>query len=453
MASLQRSAWLAAALTVAAAAASFCAVYVISARLGAGPNAAILSAVLALSFARRRAEGGSHPWKWELGGILGVGVAAAGVAWLLHNYFPLGAVVFTAGLFLSVWLRRFGGRWRQLARVMALPFIGLLVAPGAPHSSAGPGADLFLVLLAGVVAFVFDRLLLLLDRAPAEAGYEPAVRQAEQGALSTSTRMALQMGVALAAAFLAGGLVFPRHWSWVVITAFIVCSGAIGRGDAAYKGFLRLWGAFLGVLVATALQYVSVPHGPVLALLIFAVLFVGVRLRDVSYAWWAACITVILALLLPVGEASTLVLLRERLAAILVGALCGVAACWFVLPIKTRAVVRRRVADTLLALEEWAGAPEPERAGKLQALEHYAEECERIAPPLRWQQRLMGIKADAEHPAVWLGLVQRLARDVESKAPPTDLVKTVRISRRALKEGQGLTPALLEVQATLVRAE
>ncbi|HEY3858602.1 MAG TPA: hypothetical protein VGM47_03195, partial [Gammaproteobacteria bacterium] len=127
----------------------------------------------------------------------------------------------------------------------------------------------------------------------------------------------------------------------------------------------------------------------------------------------------------------------------------GVAACWFVFPIKTRSVVRRRVADTLLALEEWAGASEPEREQKLQIVQECAEECERIAAPLRWQRRLTRIGSDAEHPAVWLALTQRCAKDAESKLPPTDLIKAVRLSRRALKEAQGLTPALLKVQALL----
>lgn len=433
-----------AALSVAAAAASFICMYLLSRRFGAGPSAAILSAVLALSFARRRAEGKAHTWQWDLGGIIVVGIGAAGVAWLLHTHFVLGAMVFTAGLFLSVWLRRFGGGWRQLGAVMALPFIGLLVAPGAPHSDGGPGMDLLLVLLAGVVAFIFDRLLLLLQR-PAAAEYG-APKSAEQGALSTSTRMALQMGVALAAAFLCGGLLFPQHWSWVVITAFIVCSGAIGRGDAAYKGVLRLLGAFLGVIAATALQYVSVPHGPVAAVLIFAVLFVGVWLRDVSYAWWAACVTVILALLLPPGDVPVTALLGERLLAIFVGAVCGVAACWFVLPITTRSVVRRRLADTLLALEELGSATDAEREQKLEAVRRCALECERIAPPLRWYKRLLG--CDEEHPAVWLQLMQSCTDKLPAKADP-ELVKAVRLTRKALKDDQGISMALKKVQIVL----
>ena len=441
--------WVPAAYSVAGAALSFFTMYLVSLRLGAGPGAAILSAVLALSFARRRTESRVPSWQSELAAIIFVGIVAAAMAWLLHFYFPLGAAVFTAGLFLSVWLRRFGGGLRERSQVLALPFIGLLVAPAAPHSTAGRGADLLLVLLAGVVAFAWDRLFRLL-RQPVPARRK-AQHPPEQGALSTSTRMAVQMGVAVAAAFIAGAQLFPQHWSWVVITAFIVCSGAIGRGDAAYKGVLRLLGALLGVLAASLLQYIAMPHGMAAAALIFVALFLGTWLRELSYAWWAGCVTLILALLLPTGEGSVTGLLGERLLAILVGAFCGVAACWFVLPIKTRSVVRRRVADTLLALEEWAAAAEPDRAHRLQVLGHCSEECERIAAPLRWQRRLGRLPPDAEHPALWLESAQRCAvKAAGVSSPSVELAKAVRLSRKALKEGQGLTPALRKVEALLV---
>jgi hypothetical protein len=441
------SGFAAAAATIGVAAASFCSVYALCLWLQAGPNAAILSAVLALSFARRRAEGKRHPWVWELAGILLVGIAAGFVGWLLHAWFWIGAAIFTAALFLSVWLRRFGGDVRQLGRIMALPFIAVLVAPGAPHAAGGHWVDLFLLLSAAVIAFAWDELLnLLMRRAVTEQAFEPATRPSDPKAMPASTRMAVQMGVALGAAFLLGCLLFPTHWSWVVLTAFIVCSGAIGRGDAAYKGVLRFGGALLGALAAAALEYVFVPHGATAAVLIFAALFVGTWLRDANYAWWAACVTLVVALLsessgLPVGE-----LLGQRLLAIFVGAVCGVAACWFVLPITTRSVVRRRVADTLLALEELATVEGVEREQKLEAVRRCALECERIAPPLRWYKRLIG--CGEEHPAEWLLLVQRCAGKPPAHADP-ELVKAVRLTRKALRDDRGITVALRKVQIVL----
>ncbi|HEY3644938.1 MAG TPA: FUSC family protein, partial [Gammaproteobacteria bacterium] len=355
--------------------------------------------------------------------------------------------VFTAALFLSVWSRRFGGNTRQLGRIMALPFIAVLVAPGAPHAAGGPGVDLALLLAAAVIAFFWDHLLLMLTRAESsQHPFEAPARPVDTKTLPASTRMAAQMGVALVASFLLGRVLFPTHWGWVVLTAFIVCSGAIGRGDAAYKGLLRFGGALLGAVAAAGLEYVFVPHGPLAAVLIFAALFVGTWLRESNYAWWAACVTLVVALLsessgLPVGE-----LLGQRLLAIAVGAVCGVVACWFVLPITTRSVVRRRVADALLALEELAGAEGPEREQKLLVVRRCAMECERIAPPLRWYQRL--VRCGEEHPAVWLQLMQRCADRPPPKANP-ELVKAVRLTRKALKDDQGVTAALRKVQSVL----
>lgn len=434
-----------AALTVAVAAASFLTLYLVSGWLQAGPNAAILAAVMALAMARRRTRGSARGRFLELADTLVVAVGAGLVAWLLHMHLIIGALVFTAGLTLSVWLRRFGGNLRLLGGILTLPFVAALVAPGAPHSALGPGADLSLVLLAALAAFGWDWLLHALMGGEAEAGEEAAAtRPAESGKLTASDRMAAQMAVAVAAAFLLGAWLFPRHWSWVVLTAFIVCSGAVGRGDAFYKGVLRLGGALLGALAAAALQYVFLPQGPIAAVLIFAALFVGLWLRDSNYAWWAGAMTLVMALLNPAG--ADMALLMERLLAILLGAVCGVAACWFVLPMRTRSVVRRRVADALLSLEELAAAGDAAHEEKLQTFRRCAAECERLAPPLRWYKRLVG--CSEEHPAMWLEEVQVIAQHPPGKADP-ELVKAVRLSRKALKEDQGLTAALRKVQSVL----
>jgi uncharacterized membrane protein YccC len=45
-------------------------------------------------------------------------------------------------------------------------------------------------------------------------------------------------------------------------------------------------------------------------------------------------------------------LLRERLAAVALGAALGLAAAWFVLPVRSGDVTRRRVADALAALTD-----------------------------------------------------------------------------------------------------
>ncbi len=222
--------------------------------------------------------------------------------------------------------------------------------------------------------------------------------------LTVQTRMALQMLVALGLAFAVGMFAFPQHWSWVVLTAFIVCSGAVGRGDAIYKGLLRLGGAIGGTLVAAAVSRIPL-NGVENATLIFVVLFFGIWLRNINYAYWAACATLIFALLQGSAGVDPLPLFAIRVVAIVVGALCAVAATWFVFPIRTEHVVRRRVGDALRALKEGAGTRD---------LRDHLRHLDRVAPPVRLHRAIFGERESTKHPATLLDETQgRLRAAIE----------------------------------------
>jgi uncharacterized membrane protein YccC len=232
--------------------------------------------------------------------------------------------------------------------------------------------------------------------------------------------MALQTAVALGAGFGVGFVVFPAHWGWTVLTAFIVCSGGRGRGDALYVGVLRFVGAVAGTLVAAAILRVWAPVGAGEAVAVCFVLYLGLVLRELNYGYWAACMTLVLALLADDGPMS-LDLLNIRLAAILVGALCAVAAAWFVFPIPTEAVIRRRLADLLHAIADLI-ASDPQidvdaHARRLAILERRMTELNRAAPPVRWLRRLFAPAQPAHHPAHWIDV----ARDIDVRARALDL--------------------------------
>ena len=213
--------------------------------------------------------------------------------------------------------------------------------------------------------------------------------------LSVQTRMALQMLVALALAFAVGMPAFGQHWPWVVLTAFIVCSGAIGRGDAIYKGLLRLGGAVSGTLVAALLS--RLPLSPFeSATLIFVALFFGIWLRELNYAYWAACATLIFALLQGTAGVDPLPLFAIRLLAIVVGAICAIAATWFIYPIRTEALVRKRVGEARDALRADVSVRD---------LHFHLAQLERVAPPVRLHRRVFGEREDGKHPAT---LIERM---------------------------------------------
>ncbi len=460
-----------AAATTLAAAAAFGTLYAAARALDAGLQAAIVAVVLVLALARRPLPRSVAGIATSVVSLPALGIVAGGVGGLLLAYPWAGAVVFTGGMVLSVRLRDFGPQARRIGALLAMPLVGMLVVPVLPGSVHGePVVDLGLVALAGLAALGYVALASAIasrfghplvtpepgrpERAPranagerAAAAAEGAVATgvAKTAKLSAATRMAAQMGVALGAAFVVGFALFPGHWSWSVITAFIVCSGARGRGDAAYKGVLRLAGAIGGTVVAALSVPVVVLSGPPLAAAVFGVLFVGVWLRERNYAYWAACMTLVLALLAGttgVGRTAP-ALLGIRLEAILAGALCAVAATWFVLPIRTVDVVRRRLADALVALDDLvthAHRDPAEHGRALATFEHRLGELEVVAPPLRWHRRIFVRDAAADHPAGWIDLARASGATVAAFAasPPAGepnrgaIRRAIGVSRRAV---------------------
>ncbi len=430
--------------TVLAAVASFLTVYALCRVTGAELQPAIVAAILALVLARRPSPARAGHVAASFATLPIVAVLAAGIGWLLHTEPIVGAIVFTAGLATSVWLRNYGGIVRKAGGLIALPLVALLVTP-PPSATTRSGriTDLILVACGGAIALAYVTLVQWIARRTGLAPREPAVVDAEappkrtMPGMSAASRMALQLGVALAAAFVVGFVVFPGHWGWTVLTAFIVCSGARGRGDAVYKGVLRLVGALVGTLAAAALAHVWLPTGPLEAVVIFALLFAALVLRDVNYAYWAGAMTLILAILgsSVLGPGA----LGERLESILAGAICAVAAAWFVMPIRTESVIRRRLADALLALDALVGHEHetPDAYFERRYIyEHRMRELRDVAPPVVWHRRLFVRDEAPHHPARWIELSREVDRHARAFGPET---RTHERKRAALRRAIGLS--------------
>lgn len=212
--------------------------------------------------------------------------------------------------------------------------------------------------------------------------------------------MALQMAVALASAFAAGDLFFREHWAWIVLTAMIVNLGNRGRLDVLYKGVQRLGGAAAGTVIAFVATYTmsamlpSTAHGGAHVAVALLALFLGMWLRPFGYAWWALCITIALALLQGLAPLASLSLLGTRLVAIAAGSVIGVASAWWVYPIDSADVVRRRLADALARLGE---AFDPDRPGRAErpdadasgAFREALKGLSEVAPVFQAARRLM----------------------------------------------------------------
>jgi hypothetical protein len=361
-----------AALTMAATLASYGSALALKHAEHLNLSLVVLAVVLALSLSRTdRAHG---PRERLLGIVLLplVAIGANEVGQLLVNHADVGDALFVLAASASIWLRRFGPAYAKAGTLIALPFVALLITP---VFGAGPHAQPHVLWAAviGAIAYFWVAVVKFLaqrtgfiaqPRAPHPAAHatrtptpnpkKPAPSRPAR--LLPSDRMAVQMGVALAFAFATGRALFGLHWSWLVITAFIVCSGNRGRGDVVYKSALRIAGATVGTIAATLIAGAFPPGDSASVIAIFIVLGLATWLRPFSYVYWAAGVTSCLALLFGYFGETGAAVLPHRVEGIVVGAAIGIAASWLILPIKSTDVLRRRLADALAALSDLLAA-------------------------------------------------------------------------------------------------
>ncbi len=360
----------AAAVTMAAALASFGSALLVGhlARLPAG--IAILAVAIGLSVGRIRQRPGAKPP--GLPGLLVLPLVAAGASEIstqMLEHPDLGDALFVLAVTASIWVRRFGPLATRAGALASVPLAAILIIPApaitAPGSSGNApwwAALIAVIALAwsAAVQLIAGRIRLL-PRPSAPPPPPPVSRAASPGPRSrrrmpASTRMALQMAAAIAAAFAVGRSLYPAHWMWVVLTAFIVCSGSRSRGDVAHKAVMRVLGAAAGTIAATALTGAFPPADTWSVVAIFAVLTTGLWLRPVNYAYWAAGMTAAMALLYGYYGQRGMHLLGDRVEAIAIGAALGIAASWIIFPTRTTNLVRRDLALALAALSDYLAA-------------------------------------------------------------------------------------------------
>ena len=287
-----------------------------------------------------------------------VAVASTEIGRLFLQHPTLADVLFTLGLGLSVWLRRFGPWGTRIGALIVSPFLAVLVTPVPvlPVGQPSLGRSMLRSAVAAVIAFLW---VWIVQEAAARVGVPPASSAgggsapARSGSrMQTSDRMAVQLTLSLALAFVIGREVFPTHWTWIVLTAFIVNSGNRGRGDVLHKSVMRIVGASAGTVAATLLTGLFPTHDAIAVAVILVVLALGNWLRTFSYTYWAACITAVLALLQGYFGENDIGLIGERLLQIVLGGVLSVAVAWFILPVRSRQVLRRRLADVLASLTD-----------------------------------------------------------------------------------------------------
>jgi hypothetical protein len=366
------------------------------------PTIVILTLVLGLTLGRSQRHHGTRQRLVGLAALPLVAVACAGIGWLFLWHATIADTLFTLGLSLSIWLRRFGPWGLQIGALIATPFTAVLVTPvPVPLHPGGGGQPLGKMMLwsaaASVIAFLWvwivqetaTRAVLL----PPPAAVRRAL-SASGGRIQASDRMAVQMALSLSLAFVIGRGVFGVHWTWIVLTAFIVDIGNRGRGDVVHKSVLRIVGASVGTVAATLLSGLFPPHDSAAVAVILVVMVIGNWLRTFSYTYWAGAVTSMLSLLQGYFGENDASLIGERLLQIALGGALSVAVAWFVMPIKSGQMLRRRITDCLAPLTDAlvAALRSPEDiAGHQRLFEHALAALEQVAPAFLAHRRLLRV--------------------------------------------------------------
>jgi hypothetical protein len=359
-----------AAVSMAAALLSFASALLLDRRYHLTTSSVVLAVVLALTLGRIEGGGGTAQRLHLLAPLLlpFLAVASTEVGERLFTHPDLGDALFVVGMTVAIWVRRFGTRARRVGALLSAALIAVLITPGPAVPFGAHVPSRWWAALIALIALAWTRLTQaaaertgVLPRQMAEKASHAMQPTAPSGSRSwrqripASTKMALQMGVALTAAFACGRAAFGMHWTWVVLSAYIVGSGNRGRADVTYKAVLRLAGAAAGTLVASGLSGAFAPGDDIAIVFLFAVIAVALWLRPLSYAFWAGGMTAALALLYDYyGEVGRHLLLT-RLEGILLGASLGVVAAWVVLPVRNVDVIRRQLSIALATLAAVVG--------------------------------------------------------------------------------------------------
>jgi hypothetical protein len=383
-------------VTMAAVWASFGVAWLIEDLAHLHTDVVVLAVVLAVTLGRTQRDAHLRGRLISVGLLPIAAGCASEVGLAMNDHTVLGDTLFTGAIAASIWIRRFGPAFARAGTQAALPFIAILVSPVPPHS---PSSHTLWVGLMAVIAATWVTVFQLIAQrtaivprpaatpspAPTAPASAPTHARAGTARLSVSTRMSVQMGVALGGAFLVGHRFYPDHWTWAVLTAYIVASGNRGRGDVLHKSGLRVVGAAAGTVIATLLAGDFTAGDKRAVVAIFAVLTVATWLRSLSYAYWAGSVTAALAFLNGYFGESGSGLLRTRLEGILYGAAVALVAAWWILPIRTGDVLRRRVAEALAVLTDYLAAlrSDPGQAGHHQKrFDDALTRLEQIAAPL-----------------------------------------------------------------------
>lgn len=198
-------------------------------------------------------------------------------------------------------------------------------------------------------------------------------RTAGRSLLSIATQLLVAVVLSLAIA----ALVDPRHWYWAVTAAVVMVFGWTSGAASLSKGYRRVLGTLVGLVVGVALSLLVHDNLILLAVVALVAMFVQQYAAELAYGVSVLALTVLVTVLFGGTSDDLVATLPARLLLIGAGALLGAGIGFAVLPARLGETLRRRSDDamaevqaTLAAMAAGARADEVSNAGRV-ALERF----------------------------------------------------------------------------------
>jgi len=172
--------------------------------------------------------------------------------------------------------------------------------------------------------------------------------------LAPYARIAIQMGIAVGGAIIAGDALSGRRFYWAVIAAFITFMGANTAGEQLRKSVFRVAGTVVGVIAGSVLAHLVGDRVWLQITVVLVSLFLGLYLFRVNYAFMTIGITVMVSQLYVELDEFSNNLLILRLGETAVGAGVAILTVLLVLPLHVGRVARVAARQQLEALADLA---------------------------------------------------------------------------------------------------
>jgi uncharacterized membrane protein YccC len=175
-------------------------------------------------------------------------------------------------------------------------------------------------------------------------------------AMTVSTRVAVQLCVALTLAIVLADLISPEHVSWAVVAVYVTFLGSANDREQSTKALFRIAGTLLGVVMGDLIAHTTEARSlPALIVVVLAAFFM-IYFARINYGLVVFAATIGVAQFYEqAGELNT-TLLASRVEETALGAACAILVGLCIVPLRTRHTAGLAVAGYLRALAEVLGS-------------------------------------------------------------------------------------------------